>query len=343
MTDWPDRGGTAERIVDEELQRSQYLGDATALDRLVTLSSNCCDRHPNSAESQLIAAQVASTRHCFADAKLHLRSAEALGAPVERCNRLWLAIKQAMGEDLPATLAARQEIAEISGEIGDLVALGALYADFGEYEHAERTYLRAISLYRDVSPFPLAWACFQLGVLWGETVPERDYECAKYWYRQAVEYLPVYSHARVHLAEIHLETGQLDAAEVLLRPVIGNGDPEVEWRYSDLMAERARGQEAAEYRGVAAKCFEALLARHKLAFADHAAEFFLSSGADSARAAALAGVNLANRPTLRAFELAYAAALALDDSSSAAELQSQARAKFARSKVFGFSTMSGLR
>ena len=49
--------------------------------------------------------------------------------------------------------------------------------------------------------------------------------------------------------------------------------------------------------------FEALLSRHLLAFADHAAEFYLGSGGDVRRALELARVNFANRPTARAFEL----------------------------------------
>jgi hypothetical protein len=52
-----------------------------------------------------------------------------------------------------------------------LVPLGALLADLGEFEEADRTYAMVFQQYRDVSPFALAWVCFQLGVLWGEIVP----------------------------------------------------------------------------------------------------------------------------------------------------------------------------
>jgi hypothetical protein len=45
---WRERQGTAERIVEEEGRRVQFLGDASALDRLVDLSSELCFREPAS-------------------------------------------------------------------------------------------------------------------------------------------------------------------------------------------------------------------------------------------------------------------------------------------------------
>ena len=56
----------------------------------------------------------------------------------------------------------------------DLVPLGALLADLREFDEADEVYRDALRGYRDVSPFALAWVCFQLGVLWGELVPERQ-------------------------------------------------------------------------------------------------------------------------------------------------------------------------
>lgn len=56
--------------------------------------------------------------------------------------------------------------------------------------------------------------------------------------------------------------------------------------------------------------FESLLARHRAAFADHAAEFYLGPGADGERAWVLARENLAVRNTERAVALAIRAAWA---------------------------------
>ena len=342
LTRWPERPGTAERIVEEEQQRAQFLGDVTALDRLARLSSELCGGSPLSADTHLIVAQIASMLHRFADAKTHLVAAEALGTPRLGSDRVRLTLEQALGENLAAVLATRQEMAETTGALRDLVPLGALLADLGEFEDADRTYVRAIRKYRDVSPFALAWACFQLGVLWGETVPTADPNRAAHWYGQAVEYLPAYTHARVHLAEIHLNAEEVGAAEALLLPVIASGDPEVRWRLAQVLAAQARAHEAALQRDAARSAFETLLARHELAFADHAAEFYLSSGADPGRACDLARINLANRPTLRAFELAHAAALASGEACLASELFVRAQAQWGHTKVFTFSPLAGL-
>ena len=217
--------------------------------------------------------------------------------------------------------------------IEDLVPLGALLADLGEFEGADRTYVEALQRYRDLSPFPLAWACFQLGALWGEIVPERDLPRAARWYRQAIAYLPAYTHARVHLAEIHLEAGEPALAEALLQPVQESGDPEVKWRLAEVLSTRGRAGEAERQLDAAREVFEALLAKHELAFADHAAEFYLSAGDDAGRAFELARINLSNRPTLRAFELAHKAALAFGEELFADELEVRARTKWGGTKA----------
>jgi hypothetical protein len=124
--------------------------------------------------------------------------------------------------------------------------------------------------------------------------------------------------ARVHLAEIYLDQGNAVAAQALLEPTLASGDPEVEWRMADVAAAAGRHAQAVQHLQAARDGFEGLLARHPLAFADHGAEFYLGSGGDARRALELAQLNLANRPTLRAFEQAHAAALAAGEVTIAA-------------------------
>jgi len=340
---WPDRLSAAERVVEEEQQKAQFLGDVTALDRLTCLASELSRNNPESASTHLVAAQVSSLVHRFADAKAHLAEAHDRGAPVDVTARILLSIKQALGEDLQEVLKARRRIAETSAELRELVPLGALLADLGEFEEANQTYLRAIQQYRDVSPFALAWVCFQLGALWGETVPQPQSRRAADWYERAVVYLPSYVGARVHLSEIYLDDGDLEGAEALLVPVVASGDPEVNWRLSQVMEAQSKHVEAELQRNAARSGFEGLLGRHELAFADHAAEFYLSSGADPQRACDLARVNLANRPTRRAFELAHVAAVRAGDQRLASELLAKAGTQSGSTNGFAhlpFSTQS---
>ena len=79
-------------------------------------------------------------------------------------------------------------------------------------------------------------------------------------------------------------------------------------------ARKATTTTAATHLAAARAGFETLLAKHPLAFADHAAEFYRGTGGDSRRAFELARLNLANRPTVRAFEQAHATALAAGES-----------------------------
>ena len=150
-------------------------------------------------------------------------------------------------------------------------------------------------------------------MLWGETIPEPDRYRAALWYKQAIAYLPAYTRARVHLAEIQLDEGEPDAAEAVLLPVQDSGDPEVRWRLAQAMMAQGRVPRSVVHHRAACSAFEALVSKYELAFADHAAEFYLSNDTDIRRAYDLARLNLANRPTLRAFELAHTAAKAACD------------------------------
>ena len=343
LSQWPERQGTALQIADEEKKRNQFFGDASALDRLVALGQARCASYPERLETHLLAARIDSMRHHFAQAKLHVCSAENLGAAPDELLELRLALDQATGENPDALLSARQDSAKLKPSLQNLVPLAALYAERCDIEMAEQTYLQALAAYEDLSPFPLAWVCFQLGLLWGETASTTDPEQAAYWYKQALAYLPGYTHASVHLAEIYLAAGNHTQAQALLHLSLKSGDPEVFWRLEQIQQAEGNDQEAQRYHVLAVQTYESLLARHELAFADHAAEFYLSDGnseQEYKRGFALAKLNLANRPTLRAFELTYLGARAVGDQGYASQTLAQAREKFGRHKAFGFSSFA---
>ena len=326
----PEQPQIAELIVEQEQLTAQFIGDLLAFDRLEMLVSELNRVEPEAARSALIAAQVACSVHRFAEARARLAQAVARGASMESTDRLLLTIDQATGENLPAVLAARRERAAQPGHWEERIPLGALLADLGEFDEADRTYLDALRAYPDVSPFPLAWTCFQLGALWGETAPAPQPDRATKWYRIAIDYLPCYVKARVHLAEIYLDEGRTHDAMALLAPVLESNDPEVSWRLADIAHAAGDAREAALHLAAARSGFDALMAKHPLAFADHGAEFYMGSGDNPARAFALAQLNLANRPTQRAFEQAHSAALAAGDADTAARLHEDARERWGK-------------
>jgi len=308
----PHRASVAEEIVDKERLAAQFLGDLDALDRLeiLALQFACVD---DSFRAALVHAEVASTGHRFGDARRHLARAARIGGPYEAIERHSLTIDQACGVDLDAVLAARRRIATASGRLEDLVPLGAVLADLERFADADAVYRRAFCSYDGISPFPLAWVCFQRGMLWGELVPVPDPDLAALWYRRAIAYLPGYVKARVHLAEIYASQDQTGDAEALLLPVLSSRDPEVRWRLADALIAQERFEDAEIQLDAARLGFEELLGRHLLAFADHAAEFYAGSGNDRRRALELARANVANRPTRRAVEQAHAIAANADE------------------------------
>ena len=338
----PEHPRIAETIVEHEQLTAQYVGELAALDRLETLANELARTDPEAAQTSLVAAQVACATHRFSDARVSLAQAVALGTQADITDRLALTLDQATGEDLYGLLAVRRKRAAQAGHWEELVPLGALLADLGEFAEADRTYQRALREYPDVSPFPVAWACFQLGALWGELVPEPESSRAAQWYRKAIDYLPCYVKARVHLAEIYSSCSRYGDAETLLLPVIDSGDPEVVWRLADVLNATRRFAEAEAQLQAARRGFEALLDKHLLAFADHGAEFYAGSGGNPARAFELASLNLANRPTLRAFEQAYATATAADEAHAASDILAAARSRWGATVAFRVSSLGAL-
>lgn len=336
----PERAGIAEGLIEQELLNGQFLGDLGAYDRLDQLAGHLLRREPDSARSAVIEAQVAASTHRFLHARECLARASRRGLPAAHADRLQMSIDQACGVGLEDLLDRRSRLANASGRLEDWVPLGSLLVDLGDCEAAERAYCRGLGAYRDVSPFAVAWVCFLIGVLWGERAPEPQPGRAARWYGKAIEYLPGYVKARVHLAEVLAGEGELAQARALLVPVLESGDPEVSWRLSDIAVGQGQADEARALSESAREGFEALLARHPLAFADHAAEFYAGSGNDAQRAFELASLDLANRPTLRAFESAYEAALHAGKAADAAWLLEAARVRWGSARAFGQSPLS---
>ena len=338
----PNRLGIAAQLIDEEYRRSHFLGDAGALDRLLTLSETLLQQCAKSGEAYVLAAQIASLVHKFEQAAQYLGQAKALGADTKSLMRQQLSIDHAIGHNWKDVFDTRLRLSVQSPTLQNLVALGALYAEMGLYQEAEHSYLSAIAQDREHSPFSLAWACFQLGVLFGETLTPADPKAAQYWYEKALAYLPAYTHARVHLAELHLDAEQFELALTLLQPIKDSADPEVSWRLAQLYEKTGQAHEARHYLARTRHLFEELLAHHALAFADHAVDFYLEDGDDPDKALQLALLNLDNRATLRAFELSVEAAQANDQNLMAQALAERAALQWGHLPAFAHSALKSV-
>ena len=174
--------------------------------------------------------------------------------------------------------------------------LGDVLAAEGRLADADRAYGEALTAYRDVSPLSVADLQFRRGMLWGEGMDDPDR--ARALYTDAIERLPGFVRAQVHLAELEWQAGEHAEAISRVRGVAGSEDPEP----GGKLAVWLDGEEADLWRQRTTDAYDALMERYPLAFADHAAEFFLAAG-EAERARPLAELNLKNRDTRRARQL----------------------------------------
>jgi hypothetical protein len=204
---------------------------------------------------------------------------------------------------------------------GSHTKLAAALGSGERYAESDDAFASALEAYRDVSPFPIAWVNFQRGVMWGEGAGDRDR--AFHFYQDAVATLPQYVVGNVHLAELEVERGHLDLAIARLEAIVDTTvDPEPASRLAQFLETRDP-ERASLYATRAKDGYEYYLSKYPLAFADHAAEFYLGAGHDAERALELALLNLGNRHTHRAYALAIAAAVAAEQPSLACALAEQ--------------------
>lgn len=243
--------------------------------------------------------------HRFSEALDDLDRAETLGAESIDVQAERAAIFQAVGEyDRAFGLLA--EAAAMHPDLTHLGSLAVLHAERGETELAESLFERSSAVYRGVSPIPLALLNFQRGHMW----IEHDLERARSWFDSAVRLLPAYAPAQGHLAEVEAALGDVDAAVSRLLPLTSSADdPDYASALAVILRRADRKEEAASYLLGAGARYEALLARHPDAFADHAAAFWLENGG-ARRALALAERNFALRQTDRARSLLERAVMA---------------------------------
>jgi tetratricopeptide (TPR) repeat protein len=186
-------------------------------------------------------------------------------------------------------------------DFSTLSALAGCYAERGETAGAEAWFLAARRVYRGVSPVPLAVAESQCGRMW---LVEGDLVRARLWLESAARRLPAYVPAQGHLAGIDAAEGNAAVAAASLRELaLASDDPDYAAKLASALGEPQASAEAQFWRARAAARYEELMARHPEAYADHAAEFWLTVGRDPQRALQLSLQNLAVRPTPRAHAL----------------------------------------
>lgn len=289
----PGDAGAARTLVQALLTRVKFRNTFADLDEAAGVVRTLVERSPDDPAAHLLQAEVHGTLHEFVAARAAIAAARARGANDAQVAPLQASLDVATGAVANA-LPVLEARAEAEPSYPALSALAVAVAAAGDRTRADGLFVRALDAYGDVSPFAVAWVLFQRA----ELAVQADADVARRFYVAALAYLPDYVLARVHLAELDAAQGDHAAAIARLEATLPlTDDPDVRSVLAAALVAAGRADAAAPHVAAARSGFDLLLARHPLAFADHAAEFFAGPGQDPERALALARRNLENRDT----------------------------------------------
>ena len=257
------------------LLRFRVLGQLADGEEGLKLAEAATRLQPELADAQLILASALSTFHRFDEAMTALDRARDTGAAPQRLatTRRDLLMAQGRYGDLTEDFAHASEPVADFYELAHRADLRLLQGDLAG---ASLWYRAAQDLYHDVDPVPLAWLHVQQGIALlrhGQTAQAREFFAA------AHARLPHYALAAEHLAECEFLLGRHDRARQLYAAVIEQTD-NPEYRAALAGVEEAAGHpdRARAERESASRGYRQLLERHRAAYAQHAAEYFLELG-----------------------------------------------------------------
>jgi len=286
-------------LVANLLSRSQFIGSFGDLSESLVLAA---EGRPSSSDPERVVEIEASALGAVHE---FTRATDLLASIDRTDSDAFGNLRLARGDDPRPIEQARRERVGRSPSFGSWSSWAIALAAIGDFEAADAAYAAALENYRDVSPLPVAWVAFQRGVMWAERAG--DSARGRAFYEEATRVLPEYVVANVHLAEIEISEGHVDAARSRLGRLVdaGTEDPEP---YGVLAQIAASAADRERLRASTESRYRSLIERHPKAFLDHGAEFFVAI--DPELALELALDNLANRTEDRAYQIALEAAVA---------------------------------
>jgi tetratricopeptide (TPR) repeat protein len=293
------------------LERAAIRGRLADYQDAVSRSATWVETAPNDPAAWTQRVDALTRVHEFAAARAALATLRTLDHPKD-VDELALALDEATGQ-LDRALAAREAAVKAWPNASNLVLYAATLALAGRYDDALATMPRAVTALRANTPQFLEWLLFQ----WGRIYEQKgELAAARAFYDAALVRLPGALEPTVHLARAQIATGDTAAAKRLVAAALAaERHPELLALAAELDADH-RPALVAE----ATQAWERYLAALPLAFADHAARFYVGVGGDPHRARALADQNLANRDTFEARALAVEATLAAGDTVAACDV-----------------------
>jgi len=295
-----DTFAEAATLIDLLILRGQILGRISDYERAAQVANRQVGAATTDAAAYIARARTRATFHRFAEALDDLDVADRMSPHDTAAKRERAAILQAQGR-FDEAVSTYSAVIDGVGKFERAAALTGLWAERGEADTAQRFYLDSLLSYRGISPFPVALLDFQLGVMW---MRHARLEEARACFEAAIARVPAYVAAQGHLAEVESDLGDPEGALARLYPLaVSSDDPDYAAQLARILGEMGRNAESSVWRYRAADRYDALTAKHREAFADHAAEFWLGPGKNPEKALRLATLNLEVRKTPRAREL----------------------------------------
>lgn len=217
----PHSIGVLEKAVNLLLNQTLFFGNYSRFDEIDEMIRFYLKSNPNDAAGLILQAKFFSTIHRFNDSLALIDQAEKKGIEPIKATLLRTTIYQAIGKQTEHTHQLHLDAQSKNFET--LTHMAANLAIHGNYKRADLYYKKAIASYPDVSPLPIAWAHFQLGVMWSE-MANKPQKALKH-YQTAIKLIPKYVAANIRLAK--LETDQQVAFTRLLGLIPHTEDPEL--------------------------------------------------------------------------------------------------------------------
>ena len=295
-----DTFAEAATLIDLLILRGQILGRISDYERAAQLANRQLGAALKDAAAYMARARTRAVFHRFAEALDDLDIADRMSPDDAAAKRERAAILQAQGR-FDEALSTYSAVIDGVGQFERAAALAGLWAERGEADRAQRSYLDGLRSYRGISPFPVALLEFQLGVMWMRDARLKE---ARTCFEAAIARVPAYAAAQGHLAEVEADLGNPESALTRLYPLaVSSDDPDYAAQFARILGEIGRNDEASGWCLLAANRYDALIAAHPEAFADHAAEFWLGAGNDPPKGLRFAEFNLRVRKTPRAYDL----------------------------------------
>lgn len=292
-------------LVQLYLERAQVLANVDDFEKADAVGSGLVKSYPTNGLAHYAHALALGALHKFDAAWAELDEAARLNAPPDRVKGSRVSILMARGryDEAEKLLAPLDDHSLPTAMVTTAILDGRMQKN----DEAERLFEKARSSLVDVSPFPVAWMDFQRGMFLESQGKET---AARAYYIEALQAIPVYVHAAVHLSLTDPPERAIARLEALRTETT---DPDLLAALADAHRRAKHEPEAKKLTEQARARYDELVAKHPEAYRDHAARFFLAAGNDPKKALGLAEKNAQLRPTEEALDLWMGAATAAND------------------------------